>query len=420
MNWSDRDKKVNWHPFSIPIEEGIIAITHADGVYLYDENNTKYLDAVSSWWVNLHGHNHPVLKIAIKNHLENLDHIIFAGFTHPKAVELSEKLLSFVPGNYAKVFYSDDGSTANEVALKMALQFFYNKGEKRTKIIAFENAYHGDTFGAMSMSGKSIFNQPFESSLIEEVVHIRVPVNGYSNEEWSRIKNEFDSNTAVFIFEPLLQGSAGMVMYDANALDELISLAKSKGIITIADEVLTGFGRTGKWFATEYLKEKADLICLSKGITGGVLPLGITMMNQKIVDGFNPESKEPKFYHGHSYTANSIACAVASANLDLLNEECMKNIQRIEANHLAFKNKFKSKNVANIRVLGTILALNFNSEVSSYTHDIRNRMYSYFMKKGLLMRPLGNVCYVIPPYCITNDQLEEIYSAIIEFSEEFN
>ncbi len=195
MNWSDRDKKVNWHPFSIPIEDGIIAITHAAGVYLYDENNSKYLDAVSSWWVNIHGHNHPVLKNAIINHLQNLDHIIFAGFTHPKAVELSEKLLSFVPGNYAKVFYSDDGSTANEVALKMALQFFYNKNEKRTKIIAFENAYHGDTFGAMSMSRKSIFNQPFESSLIEEVVHIPVPVIGYSDEEWNRVRNEFDSNT---------------------------------------------------------------------------------------------------------------------------------------------------------------------------------------------------------------------------------
>lgn len=167
-------------------------------------------------------------------------------------------------------------------------------------------------------------------------------------------------------------------------------------------------------------KEKADLICLSKGITGGVFPLGITMMNQKIVDAFNSESKEPKFYHGHSYTANSIACAVASANLDLLNEECMKNIQRIEANHLVFKNNFKNKNVANVRVLGTILALNFNSEVSSYTHDIRNRMYAFFMKKGLLMRPLGNVCYVIPPYCINDDQLEEIYSAILEFSQELN
>lgn len=420
MNWSERDNKVNWHPFSAPIEEEIITITHADGIYLFDENGNKYLDAVSSWWVNLHGHNHPVLKDAINQQLENLDHIIFAGFTHPKAIELSERLLKFVPGNYARVFYSDDGSTANEVALKMALQYFYNKNEKRTKIIAFENAYHGDTFGAMSMSGKSIFNQPFQSSLIEEVVHIRVPINGYSNDEWSRIKNEFDSNTAVFIFEPLLQGSAGMVMYDAASLDQLISLAKSKGIITIADEVLTGFGRTGKWFASDYLKEKSDLICLSKGITGGVFPLGVTLMNQKIVDGFNAESKEIKFYHGHSYTANSIACAVACANLDLLNADCMSNIQRIERNHLVFKSKFQNTNVSNVRVLGTILALNFNSEVNSYTHDIRNRMYAYFIKKGLLMRPLGNVCYVIPPYCISNDQLEEIYSAINEFANKLN
>lgn len=420
MNWSERDKKVNWHPFSTSTEENIIAITHADGIYLFDENGNKYLDAVSSWWVNLHGHNHPVLTKAINNHLQNLDHIIFAGFTHPKAIELSEKLLKFVPGNYSKVFYSDDGSTANEVALKMALQFFYNKNEKRTKIIAFENAYHGDTFGAMSMSGKSIFNFPFQSNLIQEVVHIPVPINGYSQEEWSRVEQKFDLNTAAFIFEPLLQGAAGMTMYDSKSLDRLISLAKSKGVITIADEVLTGFGRTGKWFASEYLMEKSDIICLSKGITGGVFPLGVTLMNEKIVEAFNQESKEPKFYHGHSYTANSIACAVACANLDLLNDECMMNIHRIETNHLSFINKLKNKNVSNIRVLGTILALNFNSDSNSYTHEIRNKMYSYFIKKGVLMRPLGNVCYVIPPYCITDSQLEEIYNAIIDFANELN
>jgi adenosylmethionine-8-amino-7-oxononanoate aminotransferase len=410
MNWSERDKLVNWHPFSVSTDSEIIAITQADGIFLLDEKGNKYLDAVSSWWVNLHGH----------DHLEKMDHIIFAGFTHPKAIELSERLLKFVPGNYSKVFYSDDGSTANEVAIKLALQFFYNRSENRFKIISFQDAYHGDTFGAMSISGKSIFNAPFDSHLIPEIIHIPVPVNGYSNEQWKYIESVFDSNVAAFIYEPLLQGAAGMVMYDCASLEKLISLAKSKEIITIADEVLTGFGRTGKWFASDYLKQKSDIICLSKGITGGMFPLGVTLMNQKIVDAFGENAKESKFYHGHSYTANSIACAIACANLDLLNEECLNNILRIEQKHLSFKEIFKNRNVSNLRVIGTVLALNFNSEMNSYTHDIRNKMYTYFIKKGLLMRPLGNVCYVIPPYCISNEQLEEIYKAIIEFTNELN
>jgi adenosylmethionine-8-amino-7-oxononanoate aminotransferase len=218
--------------------------------------------------------------------------------------------------------------------------------------------------------------------LFLEIIHIPVPVNGYSNEQWKYIESVFDSNVAAFIYEPLLQGAAGMVMYDCASLEKLISLAKSKEIITIADEVLTGFGRTGKWFASDYLKQKSDIICLSKGITGGMFPLGVTLMNQKIVD--------------------------------------LNNILRIEQKHLSFKEIFKNRNVSNLRVIGTVLALNFNSEMNSYTHDIRNKMYTYFIKKGLLMRPLGNVCYVIPPYCISNEQLEEIYKAIIEFTNELN
>lgn len=417
MNWSERDKKVNWHPFSSEDSGDSIAITHADGVFLFDENGKKYIDAVSSWWVNLHGHNHPHLVQAANEQLKKLDHVIFAGFTHPKAVELSERLLKFVSGDYSKVFYSDDGSTANEVAIKMALQYFYNKDERRKKIIAFENAYHGDTFGAMSVSGKSIFNLPFDSQLITEVVHIPLPINGYSPEEWTEVAKQFDSDTAIFIFEPLLQGAAGMQIYDASSLDRLIALAKSKGIITIADEVLTGFGRTGKWFASEYLKEKADMICLSKGITGGIMPLGVTLMNEKIINGFSGKVKESKFYHGHSYTANALACSIAVANLDLLDDRCMKEIKRIERKHVDFISNLNHPKIHYKRNLGTIFALNFGEVENSYDHDIRERIYSYFMKKGLLMRPLGNVCYIIPPFSISDGQLDEIYSAILEFAD---
>lgn len=417
MSWSDRDRKVNWHPFGKVDSGQAIAITHAVGIYLYEENGNRLMDAVSSWWVNLHGHNHPYLVKAANEQLQKLDHVIFAGFTHPKAVELSERLLKFVPGNYSRVFYSDDGSTANEVAIKLALQYFFNRNEKRKKIIAFENAYHGDTFGVMSVSGKSIFNAPFDSHLIPDIIHIPLPVKGYTENEWEQLERVFDENTAAFIFEPLLQGAAGMIMYDAKSLDRLISLAKSKGIITIADEVLTGFGRTGKWFATEYLEEKADIICLSKGITGGMMPLGVTLMNEKVVRGFSEEAKETKFYHGHSYTANALACALACANLDLLDQNCLDSILRIQRSHEKFIQRTNHSSINEIRSLGTILAMNFNEGSNSYDHSIRDVIYDFFIKKGLLMRPLGNVCYILPPYCITNEELEEIYSAIMELAE---
>ncbi len=414
MNWKERDRKVNWHPFSSVNDEKIIPIIKADGIYLYDENGNKYIDAVSSWWVNLHGHNHPHIKSAIINQLNELDHVIFAGFTHPKAIELSERLLEFVPGNYQKVFYSDDGSTANEVALKMALQYFVNKGDKRKKIIAFENAYHGDTFGAMSLGGKNIFNQAFENWLIPEVFHIPVPVNGYTKEEWKNIESVFTNEVAAFIFEPLLQGAAGMIMYDGASLDRLIELAARNGIITIADEVLTGFGRIGKWFASDYLGNKADMICLSKGITGGVLPLGVTLVNEKIENAFKENST---FYHGHSYTANAISCAAACANIDLLNDETLKKIEFISDSHLQFIQSFQSENVVSCRSLGTVLAIEFKCENKSYTSEIRNKIYSFFLSKGILMRPLGNVAYVLPPYCITETELDFIYAAISEFAD---
>lgn len=419
MNWSERDKKVNWHPFSSFKEKNIIAITKAEGIYLFDENGNKYIDAISSWWVNIHGHNNPYLIEAIEQHLKNMDHIIFAGMTHPKAVELSEKLVQFVPGNYSRVFYSDDGSTANEVALKMALQYFYNKKEKRNKIIAFENAYHGDTFGVMSAGGKSIFNEAFQSHLFKDVIHIPVPVQPYSDEEWSRVEQCFTNDVAAFIFEPLLQGAAGMIMYDSGSLNKLIALAKSKGIITIADEVLTGFGRTGTWFASEQFQEKADLMCLSKGITGGILPLGVTLVNEKVLNGFK-DSVEIKFYHGHSYTANSLACAAACANLDLLNEDCLKKIKHIEKSHADFLNSLNHSLVYNPRSLGTVLAINYGTCKGEYDSTLRDKMYSFFIKKGLLMRPLGNVSYIIPPYCIMEDELKFIYQCMIEFTDKIN
>lgn len=421
MNFSERDSKVNWHPFSaLNPDRKNIAIIKAEGIYLYDENGNKYIDAVASWWVNLHGHSHPHIVNTIKKQIEEIDHIIFAGFTHPKAVELSERLLKFVPGNYTKVFFSDDGSTANEVAIKMALQYFVNENKSRKKIIAFENAYHGDTFGAMSVSGKSIFNEAFNDKLFTEIIHLPSPENGYSEVEWSKIEKLFTDEVAAFIFEPLILGAGGMLMYAPELLDKLFSFAKKNNIITIADEVFTGFGRTGKWFATEYIEAKADIICLSKGITGGVLPLGLTMVNEKIENNFSAKNTNNIFYHGHSYTANALSCAVACANLDLLNDETKDKIDFISMKNKEFISQLNHSRIQSARTLGTILALNFEAKNNSYTSEIRDKIYSFFIKKGLLMRPLGNVCYIVPPYCISNEELDIIYDSILEFANDLN
>lgn len=421
MSLSERDSKVNWHPFSALSEEQCnISIVKAEGAYLYDENGKKYLDAVSSWWVNLHGHAHPHIVNVLSEQAKQIDHIIYAGFTHPKAVELSERLLKFVPGNYTKVFYSDDGSTANEVAIKMALQYFVNKNEARKKIIAFENAYHGDTFGVMSVSGRSIFNEAFNDKLFVDVIHLPSPENGYSESQWREIENYFAEDVAAFIFEPLVLGAGGMLMYDANVLNRLLSLAKNKNIITITDEVFTGFGRTGKFFATEYLNVKADIICLSKGITAGILPLGVTMVNKKVEDNFSSKNTNNVFYHGHSYTANAIACAVACANLDLMTDELRSRINQISESHLNFIKKINHSNILQARSLGTILAINYKDSQNNYKSNLRDKIYNYFIKKGLLMRPLGNVCYIVPPYCITQEELNFIYDSMLELADELN
>ncbi len=421
MNYSQRDSLVNWHPFSVlKDEQNNIAIVKAEGAYLYDENGNKYLDAVSSWWVNLHGHAHPHIIKALTEQAKQIDHVIYAGFTHPKAIELSERLLNFVPGDFSKVFYSDDGSTANEVALKMALQFFVNNKQPRKKIIAFDNAYHGDTFGAMSVSGKSIFNEAFNDKLLVDIIHLPSPEKGYTDTQWMEIEKCFTEEVAAFIFEPLILGAGGMLMYSAGIADRLLSLAKSKNVITIADEVFTGFGRTGKFFAAEYLNESVDIICLSKGITAGILPLGVTLVNEKIAENFSDKNTENIFYHGHSYTANAISCAVACANLDLMTDELKEKIAFISKMNADFVSNVQHKNINSPRALGTILAVNYSVSVNDYKSKLRDRIYHFFIKKGLLMRPLGNVCYIVPPYCITKEELEFIYSSILELADELN
>ena len=421
---SERDQQVIWHPYTqMKLSSPPVGITRGEGVYLIDDAGNKYIDAVSSWWVNIHGHAHPYIAQKVADQLLRLEHTIFAGFTHEPAVLLAERLLNILPSNQARIFYSDNGSTAVEVAVKMALQYWSNKGQAKNKIIALEHAYHGDTFGAMSVSSRSSFTDPF-SSLLFDVIHIPFPEKGMELTTLKKLKQQIDSNheqIAAFIIEPLVLGAGGMLMYEPGVLNQLIGTCKENDIITIADEVMTGFGRTGKLFACDHIVTRPDIICLSKAITGGTMPLGVTSCTQEIFNAFLSEDRSRTFFHGHSYTANPVACAAALASLDiLLKEETNENIRRIARQHQYFiERNSNTPAFKNLRSTGTILAIDFNSpEETSYFNSLRDRLYNYFINKGILLRPLGNTVYVMPPYCITNEELKQVYNAIERVSEE--
>jgi len=410
----DRDKI--WHPYTQMKANSLpIVIKKAKGALLYDEQGKSYIDAISSWWVNLHGHSHPAIGKAINNQFKNIDQIIFAQFTHEPAAVFSEMLLADLK-KQKKIFYSDNGSTAVEVALKMAVQYWHNQGINKNKIIAFKGAYHGDTFGAMSVSDRGVFTLPFQKMLFE-VIFIDPPVRGGDHVEYlRRVNSHFASKEiAAFIYEPLVMGAGGMIMHSVESLEALLNLCKENYIVTIADEVMTGFGRTGKFFASDHLKWAPDIMAFSKGITGGVLPLGATSCNEKIFEPFLSEEKTKTFFHGHSYTANPLALAAAISSYKLLKKSTDK-IQSIVQAHSNFSDVlsvYKEK-IINIRQTGTIMAFDVKVESNSgYFSNIRDLLYDSFLKKGVLLRPLGNTIYILPPYCISQKELNRIYSAII-------
>ena len=420
MTLLEKDRNYIWHPFTpLEVDEDSIVIESAQGVYLYTADGKKIIDAVSSWWVNLHGHSNPIIAKAISEQARKLEHVIFAGFTHEPAITLAENLLSVLPKNQSKIFFSDDGSTAVEVGLKMAMQYWHNKGiQTKTKIIALEGAYHGDTFGAMSVGARDIFNQAFSRYLFN-VDFIDFPSK--QNEE--KLLSDFRKlvsreDVAAFIFEPLVQGAAGMRMYSPQILDQLISIANEYEVICIADEVFTGFGRTGKFFACDYLKNAPDIFALSKGITGGSLPLGATSCSSKIASAFQSAESSRTLYHGHSYTANPIACAAANASFKLLvSTECKSAIEEINKSLENFKATVSGFSVIkDVRVCGTILAIELmTNDTSSYYNPIRKKIYSHFLSMGILVRPLGNVMYIVPPYIISMEELQLIQSEITQF-----
>ncbi len=389
-----------------------IAITHAKGAYLYSDEGKSYLDAISSWWVNLHGHAHPYIAEKISTQAFNLEHVMFAGFTHRPAIELAERLIKLT--QMEKIFYSDNGSTAVETALKIALQFWFNtdSSTKRKKILSFKDSYHGDTFGAMSASGKNTFNRPFWDHLFSTET-IDLPIAGREESFLSHLQILLSKeDIAAFIFEPMILGAGGMKLYSKLALDLAIQLCKKYSVLTIADEVMTGFGRTGPIFACESLTNKPDILCLSKAITGGFLPLGATLCRQKIYDAFLSASLEKALLHGHSYSGNPLACAAALANLDLLmTEECQIRRQKIIKAHQSFCQTFQHHPaLLRCESLGTILVLEYaSSNSSTYFNPLKQRLYRYFLDHQILLRPLGNTVHVIPPYCITDEELVYIY-----------
>jgi len=414
-----------WYPFTqMKTASAPINIVRGEGVYIYDEKGNAYLDAVSSWWVSIHGHSHPYIAEKVSAQLKTLEHVILAGFCHPPILELTERLLKHLPHHYS-IFYSDDGSTAVEVGLKMAIQYWDNQDKPKSTFVAFKEAYHGDTFGAMAVGDRGPFTKPFWPFMFD-VHFIDPPFEGKIEQSVQQLKDVIsvnekddsdgnDNNIIGFIFEPLVQGAGGMLMHSAEGLDELLSLCRQHDIITIADEVMTGFWRTGRFFATDHLQNNPDIVCMSKGLTGGTMAMGATACNQRLFEGFLSEDKAKTFFHGHSYTGNPLACSAALASLDLLeSDEYRENLKRIELQHAAFKDKIQSHpKVSSVRHRGVIIAIDFRTPgETSYFNTIRDNLYHHFLNKNILLRPLGNTIYILPPYCINNDQLNQLYEAI--------
>lgn len=415
----EKDHNFVWHPFTQHQTAGSpLPIVKAEGSLLFDENGKSYIDANSSWWVNTHGHNHPHIAKALSEQFSQLDHVVFAGVTHPKATELAERITNVLPTKFQKVFFSDNGSTSTEVALKTIIQYWHNQGTPKYKIIALHGAYHGDTFGAMSVGERDLFNKPFEP-LFFDVEYLDFPTK--ENQSDVLLKAEKLMSTgeiAGVIVEPLVQGASGMRMYDASFLDGLLSLAKKHEVLSVFDEVMTGFGRTGKMFAMDFCNEKPDFVCLSKGLTAGVMALGLTVTTNEIFESFLHDETAKGMLHGHSFTANPLACAVACANLDLFEkEETWQRIETIVERNIEFAETLKQhRNATNIRQQGTILAFEVKSDGGpTYFSTIRDKAYRHFIDSGILIRPLGNVIFINPPYCITEDEYNSVKKVVFSF-----
>ncbi|MDE6431865.1 MAG: adenosylmethionine--8-amino-7-oxononanoate transaminase [Opitutales bacterium] len=407
-----------WRPFTQEkITPPSIKVVKGNGLYLYTDDGRRYADMISSWWVNIHGHANKEIAAVIAEQAATLEHVIFAAFTHQPAEELIEKLKTVLPKELNRFFFSDDGSTAVEVALKLAYQFFKNRGDDKRKIyLHFEGAYHGDTYGSMSASGKhSMYHFNFLDFFFD-TIEIKAPefydgVDGLEQQEDASISElernleRYGQRICALVVEPLLQGARGMVMHRVEFLERVVKMVREYGILVIFDEVFTGFYRTGRFFAMDYLCEKPDFICLSKGLTGGFLPLALTVTTKQVYERFLSNDLRKTFIHGHSYTANPIACAAACRSFEILTREnTIAHISEIKA----FHKSIRLRGVQKRRTFGTMTAFDLPSKESA------KRLSDVLLERGIFLRPLGNMIYLLPPYCITREELEWVYHEMDE------
>lgn len=407
-----------WHPFTQHgLGEPIPMVERASGARLHLADGTSMIDAVSSWWVTTHGHCHPAIMGAIAEQAQKLDQMIFAGWTHQPAEEVAAGLRAIMPEELTRVFFSDSGSTCVEVALKMALGFWHWRGEARSRILVMENSYHGDTIGAMSVGERGVFNQPYDP-LLFDVGRIPFPEDEAGQNTLDALEAFCRmADTAALIVEPLILGAGGMLVYSPRVLAEMRAICARHGVLFIADEVMTGWGRTGTLLACEQADVVPDILCLSKGLTGGAVPLAVTMASEPIYEAHFSQDRARMFFHSSSYTANPLACAAACANLKLWREEpVLERVAALSAKQGRWLDKLgQVYHFDNPRTLGTIAALDLKSgEADGYMNTLAPRLMAFFRERGVLLRPLGNTVYVMPPYCITDTELEQVWEAIGE------
>lgn len=404
-----------WHPFTQHAVAGrMVAIAKAQGAWLEAADGRRILDAISSWWVVTHGHCHPRIMEAIRRQTEKLDQVIFAGFTHEPAERVAAGLIAVAPAGLAHVFFSDSGSTSVEVALKMALGYWRNIGVARTRIVAFEHGYHGDTVGAMSVGARGAFSNAYEP-LLFEVERIPFPAAGREQSTIDALDEACARQpTAALIVEPLIAGAGGMLTYTAATLTELKRVCERHGALLISDEVMTGWGRTGTLFACEQAQITPDILCTAKGLTGGAIPLAATLCTSPIYEAHYSKDRSRTFFHSSSYTANPIACAAAVANFEVWAEESvMARVCALSARQAERLEGFRGDpRFSNVRQLGTITALDLIVSDGGYLASAGPALYQAFLDEGILLRPLGNTIYVMPPYCISEADLDLVYAAI--------
>ncbi|KRR04392.1 adenosylmethionine-8-amino-7-oxononanoate aminotransferase [Bradyrhizobium jicamae] len=409
-----------WHPFSQhALQDEITRVIRGDGAYLHTVDGRRIIDAISSWWVVTHGHCHPHIVSAIQKQAEKLNQIIFAGHTHEPAEEVAAQLLKLAPRGLDYVFFSDSGSTSVEVALKMALGYWHNIGKQRIRIVVMQHSYHGDTVGAMSVGARSVFNAAY-GPLLFDVTSIPFPARGHEQATLDALESACRNEMpAAFIVEPLILGAGGMLMYPAWVLREMKRICEASDVLFIADEIMTGWGRTGTLFACEQANVTPDIACYSKGLTGGALPLAVTLCRADIFDAHYAKDRTRTFFHSSSYTANPVACAAAKANLDLWqDQECRQHVASVATMQEQAIESFRADpRFENVRRTGTITALDLKAKEAGYFASNGPKLQAFFKGRGLLLRPLGNTIYVMPPYCVTAADLDEIYGGITDAAD---